>query len=261
MMGTVLFVLTYFGIHAKTLLTYGKSTLISTFTMALNDVFLIFFWYVFFNIIPKVNGWGFSEMILLVGFVATSFGFFSLFFYGAGKIGEIVTAGELDYYLLKPKNVLLHTLIAQINFSSFGEFVFGIICLFISGYFSPATALLFFSLAFLSGVVYTISEILIQLPAFYLPKADILTYNMNNALLHFSSYPTTIFSGITQLFLYFIIPAFFISTLPVQIIFQFSIIQLLEMILFIIIYGAIVVGLFYYSLKRYESGNSIDVRG
>jgi len=260
MLKTLDFMLAYYKIHFKTMLEYKKSFAVSILTMAVNDIFMLFFWYVFFNVMPKINGWGFNELVLLSGFVAVAFGFFSIFFFGARSFSELVINGELDFFLLRPKDAFLHLSVSKQNNSALGEFIFGIFCLFLSGFFTPANLALFLALAFISGILFAFTFALINIVSFYIPKAETLIANLDNAAIHFSSYSASIFSGAIAFLLYFILPAFFISTLPVQSIISFSLSNIALLIGFTIVYSLAVYFLFNLALKRYESGNTIALR-
>lgn len=260
MLKTLDFVLCAWKLQFKTLFEYKKSFAISAITMVVNDFFMVFFWYVFFNVMPKIAGWGLNETILLVGFTATAFGVYALLFAGARNFNEFVANGELDFFLLKPKNILLHVCVSKTDISAAGEFVFGWICLLISGYFSLGNFILFNALAFLSGIVFVFTFILISLPAFFIPKTDVLYHNLWNSTIHFATYPTDFFSGFVKFILVFIIPAFFITTLPVQTLTHFSWMSVLILFAFAIVFGLAVSFLFKLCLKKYESGNSIALR-
>lgn len=244
----------------KTVLEYKKSLAISALTMIINDFFMVFFWYVFFNVMPAINGWGFNEIILLVGFVAVAYGFYAIFFSGIRNLNDFVANGELDFYLLKPKSVLLNVSVSRIEFSAFGEFLFGYICLFLSGYFSPQSFIMFNALAFLSGIVFAFSFVLISLPAFFIPKTDVLFNNLFNSVIHFATYPTDIFSGAVKLALTFIIPTFFITSLPVKAVISTSAESFLVLAAFALAYALAVSFLFRLCLRKYESGNTMALR-
>jgi ABC-2 type transport system permease protein len=64
-----------------------------------------------------------------------------------------------------------------------------------------------------------------------------------------------IFSGVVRLLLFTVVPAGFISFVPLQLLHQFTWQLLVGMAGFTLLFVAIAVGLFELGLKRYESGN------
>jgi ABC-2 type transport system permease protein len=75
-----------------------------------------------------------------------------------------------------------------------------------------------------------------------------------------ASYPLSIYEGFTKILLLTIIPAGFITGIPVQLLKQFDWTWFLLMIGFMILISIIAVITFYKGLKRYESGNMLYVR-
>jgi ABC-2 type transport system permease protein len=72
-------------------------------------------------------------------------------------------------------------------------------------------------------------------------------------------YPNTLFSGGARVLLYTLIPAFFVGAMPVEIIKSRSISMLWVLILAVALIWAVAIGVFYWGLRRYESGSAINV--
>ena len=82
---------------------------------------------------------------------------------------------------------------------------------------------------------------------------------MTNAIITFSLYPHTLFSGATRFLLYTAIPAFFIGAVPVEIIKGREGTLLLGMWAVVLLIWLLTVAIFYTGLRRYESGSAINV--
>lgn len=257
---TLEFLFAYYKLQWSTIFEYKKSFFINSITMAINDVFLIFIWFIFFHQVESLNGWGFNELLIVASVLATAFGFFSLFSYGMRSLNDLVLNGELDFYLLKPKNPLLHVMVSKMNVSALGELLFGIVTFYFSGYLTIPSFFLYYFVCIIAAIVLTTTYLLISLPSFYLYKTDILFKNLDWGTLHFASYPSSIYSGAAKFLLYFVIPAYFISTLPSEILIQWNLFSLLYLVAFTISYAAIVYSLFLFNLNRYESGNTMSLR-
>jgi energy-coupling factor transporter ATP-binding protein EcfA2 len=88
-----------------------------------------------------------------------------------------------------------------------------------------------------------------------------LTHHIGNAMITFTTYPAILFEGLVKLLLYTLIPAGFISYLPVEALRQFSLghaaLALAGAFAMLAISGVV----FYHGLRRYESGNLTEMRG
>ena len=81
-----------------------------------------------------------------------------------------------------------------------------------------------------------------------------------NLIFSFVTYPYNVFSEIMKIIFLFIIPVFFISNIPIEILMQFSLKLFIEVIIVTILVFIIALFIFKKGLKKYESGNLINVR-
>ena len=93
-----------------------------------------------------------------------------------------------------------------------------------------------------------------------LGNTDGLTQQLLGALITFSTYPMNIFSGTVRLLLFTIIPAGFISFVPLQLLKQFTWLLLGGMVGFTALIVTVAVGIFSLGLRRYESGNLLGMQ-
>src|SRR5262249_2662825 len=97
--------------------------------------------------------------------------------------------------------------------------------------------------------------------AFYLGNATVLCEQWRFAVITFSTYPQTLFSGLAKLILFTAIPAAFVSYIPVEALRSLSMWSVgLSFFGAIAIVGAGTV-FFYCGLRRYESGNLLSMHG
>ncbi|MEO7021280.1 MAG: ABC-2 family transporter protein [Ktedonobacteraceae bacterium] len=96
--------------------------------------------------------------------------------------------------------------------------------------------------------------------AFFLGNTDGLTQQMVGALVTFSTYPMNIFSGVIRVMLFTIIPAGFISFVPLQLLHQFTWPMAGAMVGFTLLSMLGAAGFFQLGLKRYESGNLLGMQ-
>lgn len=250
--------LEYFKISLKTALDYRASFIIQTVSMILNDIVWIIFWLIIFNKFQNINGWNLNDMILLYAVILTSYGIGGVFYGNRRNISSIIVEGRLDYYLTLPKNILYHVIISKASWYSLGDLLLGIVLAIM---FIPLVkAPLFILLIVLSAIIFISFDILTGSLAFFMENSEETSSTLREGLIAFSSYPLSIYTGLTKILILFIIPAGFVSGIPVQLLKTFDATWLMYTIGFTIVLTIVAVSLFYIGLKKYESGNQLYVR-
>ncbi len=117
--------LAYFKLNLAASMEYRASFLAQSVGMALNDALAFFFWWVYFQHFPQVGGWGLRDLFLLWGILATSVGVASVVFGNAHRLSNVISQGQLDYYLGLPWNPLLHVLVSRTSLAGWGDVGFG----------------------------------------------------------------------------------------------------------------------------------------
>jgi len=97
--------------------------------------------------------------------------------------------------------------------------------------------------------------------AFFLGNTEGLAQQLLGTLITFSTYPMNIFSGTVRLLLFTVIPAGFISFVPLQLLHQFSWPLLAALFGFTTLIVFVAMGVFHLGLRRYESGNLLGMQG
>jgi ABC-2 type transport system permease protein len=97
--------------------------------------------------------------------------------------------------------------------------------------------------------------------SFYLGNAGTLSDQWRDTVITFATYPPTLFDGAVKVVLFTVLPAGFVSYLPVETLRSPSIWNLLMAVIGSLIVLAAAVGMFYHGLRRYESGNLISMNG
>lgn len=256
----LLFVWQSWKLNLAGAMEFRLSFSLSVGTMIVNNIVWIIFWGMYFQRFPVLNGWELRDVMMLWAVAAGGFGLMSTLFGNATRLANLIATGQLDVYLAQPKPVLLHVLISRMSVSAIGDILFALIIfvsfgdLSVSGIFQFALALL------LSAVIHIFFSVIAGSLAFWLGNAEGLSFQLVNALLTFATYPTGIFRGFGKLLLFTVIPAGFISYMPIG---------LLKEIDGMFLAGALAVtallccggtALFYAGLRRYTSGNAIGLR-
>src|SRR5205823_4109734 len=96
---------------------------------------------------------------------------------------------------------------------------------------------------------------------FYLGNAGVLCEQWRSAVISFSTYPQTLFSGFAKLVLFTAVPAAFVSYMPVEALRMLSVWYVAVSLCGAIAILAVGTILFYVGLRRYESGNLLSMHG
>lgn len=227
--------------------------------MAINDVCLIMLWVVFFSRFPDLQGWHIQDTFLLFAIGMTNFGLYRIIGGNAEEISRTIARGELDYYMTLPKNVLWQVSTAKSNISAIGDLVFGMV-LFLFLVHSWQQFAVYFLISSFSALILYNFVVVLQSMAFFFGNFEETAERIFSILLGMSLYPETTFSGVIKFMTFTLIPVFFINWVPVRLIQSFDWMQLLYMIGFWITSLAVAVFIFNWGLRRYESGNLINVR-
>ena len=83
-----------------------SSFLISVIGMAFNNIAFLIIWYYFGKTIGELNGWEPMDIFGLYGFTSTSYGIVVSLFDGIFELPNYISTGNMDKYLLTPKNIL-----------------------------------------------------------------------------------------------------------------------------------------------------------
>jgi len=226
--------------------------------MILNDIIWVIFWSIFFAKFPVLNEWGFKEMMTMMATITFSWGFVGIFFGNFRYLAEVIREGQLDFYLTLPKEELTHILISKSKFDAFGDVLFGLILAILV---VPLAKLpLFFFLTMNSCIIILGFAIILGSLSFYLGSATEAANQGLMSTLSIASYPFSAFSGYTKFILLTIIPAGFITGIPVELIRNFNWPQMIWMMLCAVTIFTIAIKIFKKGIKKYESGNLINVR-
>ena len=227
--------------------------------MILNNACFIVQWVILYAIKDEVGGYSFKQVLLLWGLAAGSYGFSHFLFKESFNLSDTIVTGKLDAYLIQPKNVLLSVITSSVEVSAIGDLLYGIIMLVFYG-FNIKSLLLFILFSITSGLIITSIAVICGSLTFWFGKVDILADTVNGLMTNFATYPEGIFKGFIKLLFYTIIPLGFSIYMPIQIISNFNIFNLIIVLLVTITLVALAFLIFNTGLKRYSSTNLMNSR-
>lgn len=137
--------LKYAGIILRSQMQYKISFILTTigqFLVSFSVFIGIYFMFARFN---NVEGFEFSEVLICFAALLTSFSLAECFFRGFDTFGGIISNGEFDRIMVRPRNEMLQVLGSRMEFSRIGRLMQAIITL---AYAIPT-----------SGIIWTIDKI------------------------------------------------------------------------------------------------------
>lgn len=257
---TLRFMGAYFVANLQAALEYRLAFWVQIVLMLGNDCLWLFFWWSYFQQFPIVNGWQQTDVVILWSISALGIGLSNAILGNASKLAALIMNGGLDAYLGMPRPTLLHVCISATEPSGWGDAAFGLGAYILFLHPTMFNLLLFILLSVLVSLIFSAFVISFGTLAFFLGNTDGLTQQMVGALVTFSTYPMNIFHGIIRAVLFTIIPAGFISFVPLQLLHQYTWQMAGIMVGFTLgsVLGAI--GFFQLGLRRYESGNLLGMQ-
>ena len=246
--------------HFKTAFLSIGDALSNVVIMLINNLSFIFMWWVIFHNKGSINGWDFSDMLLLNAVMNNAFAIFALFARGIQALPEYIDNGSLDNYLVSPQRPLFMIATSESTFANWGDLLTGLICWILSGYTDLLSFALMIYASLCAAAVLISYRLIVSTLAFFAGDTQKLGDNIFMAFITFSSQPASIFTGWYKIMFLSVIPAGFISLIPVMLI------KTAALPVFLFLSGAAVLSIvisaafFRFGLKRYASGNRFGVR-
>jgi ABC-2 type transport system permease protein len=257
---TLRFMKAYFVANLQAAMEYRAAFWVQIITMVANDSLWLFFWWTYFRQFPLLHGWQNTDIVILWAISACGFGIAMCIFGNAPKLAALIMNGGLDAYLGMPRNVLLHVCISATDPSAWGDVIFAVGAYVLFLHPDLLHIGLFALLALQVALIFTAFVVILGSMAFFVGNTEGMTQQVFGALITFSTYPMNIFTGVVRLLLFTIVPAGFISFVPLQLLHQFTWPLLGAMAGFTILIGSVAMGVFRLGLRRYESGNLLGMQ-
>jgi ABC-2 type transport system permease protein len=225
-----------------------------------NDLIWFGVWAVVFARFPEIGGWRLEDMAVLQGVLAASFGLSVTLLYGVRDLAHAIDQGDLDAVLVQPKPPLLHALASRTSVSGFGDVVYGVLLIALSGRVGLADAPVVLVALVCGAISFTAASTIFHASAFWLGPVQPLAASMREFLILFSGYPETLFVGGLRGFLFTVMPAAFAAWMPAELVRRFTWSGLAWAV-----GGAVSLSLaasfvFHLGLRRYVSGSRFTIR-
>ena len=157
--------------------------------------------------------------------------------------------------------MLPHLLLGRTIPSAWGDWIFGYLVYLVFVRPDVRHMAMFVVLSLTVAMVFVGLGIIAGSLSFYMGNAGAISDQWRDAVITFATHPPSLFDGAMKVLLFTVIPAGFVSYLPVATLKSMSMWDL-----FVAFSGAVAVlgisaGVFYHGLRRYESGNLISMNG
>jgi ABC-2 type transport system permease protein len=201
----------YFAQYAKVRVSYRGDFLISLATSMAATIFSLGFVVVLFQKAAQLAGWGLEEVVFLWGFTQIPYGIFNVISLNLYDFGNnYIIEGKFDRVLLRPVSSLFQVLFETFRIESLQEVATGTFCIWWASHrlgihwsATRISALLFFG--FCAAIIYvSIFLILSTVSFFWEDRIGVHPPVWN--VIAFGRYPLSIYSGVVQFFLCWIIP-------------------------------------------------------
>lgn len=252
---------TYTRLNLNAQLEYRGAFFSQVFAMFLNDVVWVVFWVLFFTRFPVLRGWNVGDVITVWAIAAAGFGLAHAICGNALNLASLIAQGQLDVWMLYPRALLPHLLLGRMSATAWGDALFGYVVYLAFVRPDLAHFLLFAGLSLSVALLFVGFSVLSGSLSFYLGNAAGLTEQWRFAMITFSTYPAVLFEGGVKLLLYTLIPAAFVTYLPIQALRELSLAHAALAVAGALGVLAVGVAVFSYGLRRYESGNLMEMRG
>ncbi len=222
--------------------------------MIVNDLAIIVFWLVFFDNVRRVRGWGLQELLLLFGVLATVCGITMGLLGNARRLGQLIADGQLDSALALPMDPLNYMLARTVDTALLGDLLFGPAIFLFSGPVTIERFALFIAVSLCAAAVFVSFLVALgSVPLFVGGRGEPGELGFQ-AMLMLASYPIDLFGGAIKLILFTVLPAAFVSSVPVHLVNGFSWSQASGLIA--VALGSVLVSraIFRAGLSRYRSG-------
>jgi ABC-2 type transport system permease protein len=250
----------YLRANLQAAMEYRANFLVQVLGMMLNNAAFIFFWRVLLDRAGGVSGYGFKDVMFLWALASSAFGLGHILFGNVRGISALVVKGELDVYLLQPKNVLFHCAVSRSVVPAWGDLAYGFILLVAVNGFDPARLALFALFVVSGAVLYMSSFAIVESLSFFAGSVQGLSRAFLELILSSTLYPDRIYGPGVRWIFYSLLPAAYIVFIPLK---AFRGLDLAAAALSLgasVLYCLAAYAIFSLGLRRYESGNLIGTR-
>jgi ABC-2 type transport system permease protein len=201
----------YFTQYAKVRISYRGDFFISLATSFAATIFSLGFVVVLFQKTTQLAGWSRDEVIFLWGFTQIPYGIFNVISLNLYDFGNnYIIEGKFDRVLLRPVSSLFQVLFETFRIESLQEVATGVFCMWwatrrLGVVWTPGKFALLIFFGTCAAIIYVSIFLLLSTVSFWFEDRIGVHPPVWNVIA-FGRYPLSIYSGVVQFFLCWIIP-------------------------------------------------------
>jgi len=250
----------YCRVNLASLMEYRQSFFASAFGMLLSNGTFVFFWKIAFDQIgARIGGYDFQDVMFIWAASSSAFGVAYILMGNLGELGNLIVSGDLDVYLLQPRNTLLSLLCSRMNVSAWGDLFYGVLLMLLTNK-SPLAWLGWLLAVSFGSVLFAATGVLFNSLTFFFGYASLASGAATEFVINFCIYPEGIYHKAVRLLMYTAIPAAFICHVPLRMARTGNFLWLGLLAAYTALYSCFAFFVFGKGLKRYASGNLIGAR-
>ena len=254
-MALLKFMVRLFITNFKSALALRGTFVMQMLFMIMNNLIFFCVWWILFQRFDDIEGWRFDDIKILYGLAAASWGLSVIFGQGSHELADKILNGSLDSYLIQPKSTLIHLTGSKTSPAGWGDLVTTLVLFTWAGAFTLEKLPLLMLLCVSGACIMLAVKIMAHSLVFWLGHTEGFHTQIYESLLLFSTYPDGLFHNWIKIFLFTIVPAGFMTYLPVSLVNSFSWGTLSICLVAALGYLLLARFMFRRGLKRYESGN------
>lgn len=209
------------GAYLRSMAEYPADFWIMSIAGTLWQIVLFAFLNILFANVNAIDGWGYHEMLVLAGFLATSWSSTALFWDGIWDTGKMIVEGDMDYRLTRPAPVLVQVASKHLGMQVFGEMTLGLVMIAIgwtgAGLGLAAIPVGLFLLVCASIIQAALLTIANAANFWMKGRTPVIAFMLTELQNEAMRFPLTIFPIGVRLILTFGLPLAFASFVPAQI--------------------------------------------
>ena len=201
----------FFGMHLRSQMQYRTSFFLTVFAQGLSAVTWVLALWALMDRFHQINGFSFGEVLLCYAVTNLAFALTECLMAGVDRFPALISRGEFDRILLRPRNSLLQVLCSQLDFGRIGRIATALAVLFIavslSGIHWSLSRIVLLVMMILGGVcIFTCTFWLGAILSFFFIEGiecvNIFTYGLRE----FGAYPMAIYGKAILQFFTYVVP-------------------------------------------------------
>lgn len=248
------------GLNFRAAAEYRVNFIVQVFGMMLNNAAFAAFWGVLTARAGNLGGYTFADIMTIWALVSSSFGLAHVVAGNARDLGGIIQRGDLDVYLLQPRDPFVSAITSRTEVSAVGDLAYGYLVMFMLPGLDPWKLAVFTALTVSGALVFTGTFAMVESLAFWLGSSEGISSTLTEFLITFSLYPETIFPAPMRWLMFSLVPSGFIAFVPLAAVSRMDPVSLCVALGAGIAYFALGAAVFRLGLRRYESGNRMGAR-